>query len=239
MVAIKTDVLDQTVKFDFYAYYYYDYMHKSQIIDLLSKTEVNFMSSTEKILELAKKNNGTITSSQITKAGISREYLRKLVKSELLERVERGVYILPDCFDDELYSLQMRYKKGVFSHETALFLLDLSDRTPIKFSMTFPLNYNTTAIKAENLICHRVKTDNHQIGVISVQSPGGNPIRIYNPERTLCDILKGRSNTDIQVITDAFKRYAGWERKDIPLLSEYSKLFRIEKKIRAYLEVLL
>lgn len=197
------------------------------------------MSSTEEILELAKKNNGTITSSQITAAGISREYLRKLVKSERLERVERGIYIPPDCFEDALYNLQRRYKKGVFSHETALFLLDLSDRTPIKFSMTFPLNYNTSALTARNLICHRVKTDYHQIGIISVQSPGGNPIRVYSPERTLCDILKGRSNTDIQVITDAFKRYVGWERKDIPLLSEYSKLFRVEKRIRAYLEVLL
>lgn len=197
------------------------------------------MLSTEKILELAKKNNGTITSTQITKAGFSREYLRKLMKDNLLERVDRGVYILPDRFEDELFNLQTRYKKGIFSHETALFLQDLSDRTPIKFSMTFPLNYNTTTIKSENVSCYRVKIEYHQIGLITVQSPNGNPIRIYNPERTLCDILKGRSHTDIQVVTDAFKRYARWDKKNIPLLSEYSKLFRVEKKIRSYLEVLL
>lgn len=197
------------------------------------------MRSTEKILELAKKNNGTITSSQVTQAGISREYLRKLLTNNLLERVERGVYILPDRFEDELFNLQTRYKKGVFSHETALFLLDLSDRTPIKFSMTFPLNYNTTSLRTENLICYRVKTEFYQIGVITIQSPNGNPIKTYNPERTLCDILKGRSHTDIQVVTDAFKRYARWEKKDIPLLSEYSKIFRVEKKVRTYLEVLL
>ena len=197
------------------------------------------MRSTEKILELAKKNNGTITSSQITQAGISREYLRRLLKNDLLERVERGVYILPDRFEDEMFNLQARYKKGIFSHETALFLLDLSDRTPIKFSMTFPLNYNTTSLRSENMTCYRVKTEFHQIGIITIQSPNGNPIKTYNPERTLCDILKGRSHTDIQVVTDAFKRYARWKKKDIPLLSEYSKLFRVEKKVRSYLEVLL
>ena len=81
--------------------------------------------------------------------------------------------------------------------------------------------------------------DLYEIGIITAKSPGGNCIRIYNAERTLCDILKGRSTTDIQIVTDAFKRYARLDKKDIPLLSKYAKLLRVEKKLRSYLEVLL
>jgi hypothetical protein len=51
--------------------------------------------------------------------------------------------------------------------------------------------------------------------------------------------LKKRSNADIQIVTDAFKRYARQNQQDIPLLSTFAKLFRVEKKLRAYLEVLL
>ena len=35
----------------------------------------------------------------------------------------------------------------IFSNETALFLLDLTDRTPNRFDMTFPATYNLTNVK--------------------------------------------------------------------------------------------
>lgn len=193
----------------------------------------------DQILKIAQDNNGTVTSEQVTKAGISRQFLKVLVEKGLLERSERGVYILPMLFDDEMFNLQMRFKRGIFSHETALFLHDLTDQTPIKYAMTFPLGYNTTLLNSENVNYYRVKDDLYLIGIVDAKSPNKNPIRVYNSERTLCDILRGRSNTDIQIIVDAFKRYTRRDQKNIPLLSQYAKLFRVEKKMRPYLEVLL
>lgn len=197
------------------------------------------MTYADNILKMAYSNNGVVTSSQVTTAGILRENLRVLVDKGLLERSERGVYIVPTVFNDEMYNLQVRYKRGIFSHDTALFLLDLTDRTPVKYSITFPLAYNTQKLKAENVTCYRTKEPLYDLGIIDKKSPGGNPIRCYNSERTLCEMLKKRSNADIQIVTDAFKRYARQNKQDIPLLSSFGKLFRVEKKLRAYLEVLL
>lgn len=197
------------------------------------------MTYADQILKIANNNNGVVTSAQVTKDGILRQHLKVLVDKGLLEHSGRGLYIIPTVFDDEMFNLQMRFKRGIFSHETALFLLDLTDRTPIKYSLTFPLGYNTTALNSENVKYYRVKDIFYEIGITTTKSPGGNNIRLYNAERTLCDILKGRSSTDIQIVTDAFKRYTRLEKKDIPLLSKYAKLFRVEKKLRSYLEVLL
>ena len=197
------------------------------------------MTYRERILQMAHVNNGVVTAQQITEAGILREHLSSLVAAGLLERSSRGVYIVPNIFDDEMLNLQTRYKRGIFSHETALFLLDLTDRTPVQYSMTFPPGYNTTRPQADNVKCYRVKNDLYEIGIVDVTSPGGNSIRVYNAERTLCDILKNRNGTDIQIVTDAFKRYTRRPNRDIPQLSKYAKLFRVEKKMRSYLEVLL
>lgn len=197
------------------------------------------MTNGECILKMAQENNGMVTSAQVTQAGIAREHIRKLVEKGLLEQSERGVYTIPTVFEDEMFNLQMRFKRGIFSHETTLFLLDLTDQTPVKYSMTFPLGYNTASLNSENVKYYRVKDELYEIGIITVKSPSGNSVRIYNAERTLCDILKGRSSTDIQIVTDAFKRYTKLAKKDIPLLSQYGKLFHVEKKLRAYLEVLL
>ncbi len=197
------------------------------------------MTSTEIIMKMVRENNGTITTTQVSRAGLSRGSLKYLVDKGLLERSTRGVYILPEVWDDELYNLQVRFKRGIFSGETALFLNDFTDRTPNRFQMTFPLNYNTTALKGENIKVFRVKKELYELGVIIVSTPAGNPVRVYGIERTICDILKGRSNTDIQIVSEAFKRYAKTANKNIPLLSEYAKKMRVEKRLRAYLEVII
>ncbi len=197
------------------------------------------MSYAERILDIARKNNGIVTSRQVTTAGINRQYLRVLVDKGFLERSERGVYIIPTILDDEMFNLQNRYRRGIFSHGTALFLLDLTDRTPIKYSMTFPIGYNTSNLKTENVEYYRVIDGLYELGITTKRTPNGNEVRVYNAERTLCDTLKGRSNTDIQIISEAFKRYTKLPSRDIPVISKYAKLMRVEKKLRTYLEVLL
>lgn len=197
------------------------------------------MSQADKVLDFAYHHNGIVTSAQVTREGISRQYLKNLLDKGLIERSERGVYILPDYFDDEMLNLQHRYSRGIFSHDTALFLLDLTDRTPVTYSMTFPLNYNTSGLKKENVRYYRVKEELYSLGIITAKTPGGNDVNLYNAERTLCDILKGRSKTDIQVVSEAFREYTRRDNRDIPLLSHYAKLLRVANKLRSYLEVLL
>lgn len=197
------------------------------------------MSNSESIMKMVESNNGTITTAEVTKAGISRGSLKYLVDKGILERSARGVYILTEVWDDEFYNLQIRFKKGIFSGETALFLYELTDRTPKRFQMTFPKSYNTTTLKNENVKYIRVKKELYTLGVTTVLTPSGNPVRAYGIERTLCDILRGHINTDIQVISEAFKRYAKSSTRNIPLLSEYAKKLRVDKKLQSYLEVLI
>ena len=106
------------------------------------------MDSTTKIIELASQNNGIVTAAMISSAGISRGSLKYLADTGRLDQVSRGVYTLPEVWEDEFVSIQERYKRGIFALDTALFLHDLTDRTPHKFHMAFPYGYNTSSPKA-------------------------------------------------------------------------------------------
>ena len=196
------------------------------------------MSNLEKVLELANSNGGTITNKEIDTINVFHSTILHMVKIGLLEHSSRGVYILPSQFDDEFYNLQVRLKKGIFSNVTALYLLGFTDRTPIKFDMTFPASYNTTKLKSE-IIPHRVKNEFYKIGIIKVSTPFNNKVNVYCIEHTLCDILKQKYNIDIGIIADAFKKYAKYNKKNLPLLSQFAKDFKVEKKVRSYLEVLI
>ena len=63
------------------------------------------MKETEMILQMAHENNGTVTTAMVTKAGISRGNLKYLTDTGKLERSGRGVYVLPEIWDDEFFRI--------------------------------------------------------------------------------------------------------------------------------------
>ena len=104
--------------------------------------------------------------------------------------------------------------------------------------MTFPKGYNAPSLKQENLIIKRVVPENYEFGRIEIESPSGNPIRVYDLERTLCDILRG-SGSDVQIVGEAMKRYAASKDKNIHKLMQYADQLRVKPKVLRYMEVLL
>lgn len=196
------------------------------------------MSNIDKIMDIVHLNNGVVTTEELNRLNIHKGYLRIMIEKGMLERSTRGVYILPERLDDEFFNLQNRFKKGVFSNGTALYLLGFSDRTPSRYDMTFPASYNTSSVKNE-VVAHRVKKELYEQGIISVKTPFGNSVNVYCIEHTLCDILQERYCMDIQIVTDAYKKYARYKDKNLNQLMEFSKVARVEEKVRRYMEVLL
>jgi len=197
------------------------------------------MNDNEKIISMTNENNGYITSAQVTNAGIARRALGELVKLERLYRVERGVYALPETWEDEMFFLQHRFAKGIFSYETALYLHGLSDRTPISYTMTFPHGYNPHRVKKSGITARFAIPEIYELGITKMSSPCGNPVRVYDSERTLCDIVKGNNSCDISLINQAMKTYALSREKNINKLVSYSEQLRVRSKILRYMEVLL
>ena len=138
-----------------------------------------------------------------------------------------------------MYFLQYRFSKGVFSNETALYLHGLSDRTPQTFTLTFPHGYNAQALKKHNAKAKFVTSEIYDLGVSEKPSPCGNSLRVYDIERTLCDIVKGNNSCDIGLVNKAMKAYAESREKDMSKLIDYSERLRVKPKILRYIEVLL
>lgn len=67
----------------------------------------------------------------------------------------------------------------------------------------------------------------------------GNNVKVYDLERTICDIIRNKKKIEIALFTDAMKRYAERKNRDSIKLHKYAKIFNIEDELRKYLEVLL
>jgi len=193
----------------------------------------------ETIKAMLNESNGFITAAQVTAAGIQRRVLSELVAEKRVYRAARGVYALPEVWEDEMFFLQYRFSKGVFSYGTALFLHGLSDRTPISYTLTFPQGYNAAGLKKHNAKSKFVIPDVYDMGITSIPSPNKNPLRVYDIERTLCDVVKGKNAFDVQLVNQAMKAYAESKDKDMAKLFGYAERLRVKSKILRYMEVLL
>lgn len=189
------------------------------------------------INQMLSENKGFVTAEQVSEYGIPRRYLSELTDAGTIVRVDRGIYTLPDVWEDELFILQYRFSKGIFSHETALYLHSMTDRTPHFFTMTFPHGYNTGNAKKQNITVKTVLPKLYELGITDITSPAGHTLKVYDIERTLCDIIKNKS--DIQIISQTMKAYATSKRKDISNLIGYAEKLRVKSKVLTYMEVLL
>lgn len=74
---------------------------------------------------------------------------------------------------------------------------------------------------------------------MSTSSPSGNQVDVYCMERTLCDLLRKHGGVDKGILLETFKNYVPMKNKNVPLLSEYAKVFSMSASVKFYLEVLL
>jgi hypothetical protein len=197
------------------------------------------MGKFEMLDALLEKNKGYLRTSEVTQAGVSRPYLSQYVHNRKLERVSHGLYKSQDAWDDGMYVLQARYPLAVFSHETALYLQRLAAREPIRYSLTLKAGSNTTGLSKQGVMVYKIKAELFEEGIMKADSPAGHAIRVYNAERTICDLLRSRRNIEIQDLQEALKGYVRSRERNIPLLMRYASLFSVEKITRQYVEVLL
>ncbi len=196
------------------------------------------MTQTEIIKQEVDANNGIITTKHITDMGISKPVFYQFVKDTGMEMIGRGIYATDEAWIDDAYILSLRCPEIIFSHEEALFLHGLTDREPLEHIVTVKTGYNPTHI-SDSCKVYTIKKELYDMGRIIMKDTYGNNIPVYNVERTICDIIRSRSNIEYQDFQSALKGYVLRKDKDMTLLMEYAEKLRVKKLVRQYMEVLL
>ena len=188
---------------------------------------------------IAKEHGGIIETKIAAQHGISKAMLYKLCKEEKIYRIVKGQYIFPDDMQDELLSIRKRSGNIIFSHETALYLHGISDRTPFEHTITAPSGCIPSAVIRAECKVYYIKPELFSLGKTMLKSPTGNEIPAYNLERTVCDIIRSRNKIGTETFLAALKLYAASPKKDLNKLNLYAKKLRVFNVLSRYLEVLL
>jgi hypothetical protein len=191
------------------------------------------------VSQLLDQGNGLLLASKAVRSGLPRSRLSALVKDGLLERSDRGIYVRAGDLGDGLFSLQQRASKIVYSHETALYLHRMSDRAPVRHSVTVPSSYKPSAPLKDSCKIYYIKQMLIDVGKMEMPSGMGHTIIIYDLERTICDVIRSRNKIDSQIFTGALKGYAARQDKNLHRLFLYAGEFGVSRLLKQYMEVLL
>lgn len=192
------------------------------------------------VLSAIAMEHGSIIETKIAaQHSISKAMLYKLCKADNLVRIAKGQYILPDDLQDELLLIANRSDKIIFSHETALFLHGISDRTPFEHTVTAPSGHIPSAAIRSACKVYYIKPELFELGKTVLKTPAGNDVPAYDLERTICDVVRSRNKLGTETFLAALKLYAASPKKDLNKLNAYAKELRVSNVLRRYLEVLL
>lgn len=155
-------------------------------------------SNSDRLFEVADRQLGYFTSKQAEECGFHRAHFHRFLKSGEWVKEIRGIYRLSrypiqDRSELALWSLWSRNKQGepqgVWSHETALDIYEITDIMPAKMHMTVPKGFRKNQPIPEVLILHYQDLDEKEIEM-------RRGYRITKPSKTLIDLVKDQSISD-------------------------------------------
>lgn len=192
-----------------------------------------------KLKNIFEKNMGIAKRSDIDEIGIPYRQLTKFIKNGTIIRLKRGVYQWLEGIDkDEMEILFELIPEAILCRESALLYHGYTDRTPHYLNIALKRDSNKSKAKLSYPLVKAYYLDPQYLDVGLMEGDiNGISVRVYNKERTICDVLKYSNKLDQEIINKAIQAYVKDPEKNISLLIDYGNILRVSKKIQTQLGV--
>ncbi len=195
---------------------------------------------TEKVLDLIRRN-GVIRPHDLRSLSIPRTYLQRLLRKDAIIRIGRGLYTLPDMQATEHHTFAeaaKRVPQGVLCLLSALSFHGLTLHVPHEVWMAIDRKAKLPKIDYPSL--RFVRFSGHALDQgIEHHDIEGVEARVYSPAKTVADCFKYRNKIGIDVALEALKDCRAQHKCSMDEIWHYSRICRVEKVMKPYLEALL
>ena len=183
--------------------------------------------------------NFTMTTAQLNKEKLYYRDIQRMLDEGLIEKVKRGYYHwIEDYGTSEVALINILFPDAVFCMETALSFYKYSDRNPAEWNITVDKN---TSRQRTNIDYPFIKAYRVEPALLNLGETDGiiefTKVRIYDRDRTICDVLRNMNKMDKEIFNKAIQGYVKDPKKNIPNLMEYAKVLRMQKRVKELIGV--
>jgi predicted transcriptional regulator of viral defense system len=194
---------------------------------------------TQRVLDLIQEA-GVLRPRDLERHGIPRTYLQRLVRRGEVERVGRGLYMIPGADVSEHHSLAeacKRVPQGIVCLLSALRFHELTTQNPWQVWLAIEQKaWRPKDVPVALRLVH-LSPGAFMAGVED-HCIEGVPVRVYSASKTVADCFKFRNKIGLDVALEALRDYRRTNRTGLDDLWRFAKVCRVTTVIRPYLEAL-
>ncbi len=185
-----------------------------------------------------RENGGILRTSELNNLGLSSRQINKLLESGEIIRIKRGFYELSDSIYPEEVVIARLFPNSVIFLESALMIYEYTDRIPAAWQIAVDRDSDKTQYQIDypQINVFYMEPKLLEVGVDIIQIEGVD-VKLFNRDRTICDVLRYENKLEREVFSNAIQRYVKDPKIDIRRLLEYSGVFNIKNKVQTYIGV--
>lgn len=182
----------------------------------------------------------TFTYTEARKAGLSKHSLYRLRDSGQLEPIARGLYRRHDAplGDLDLLAVAQRSPMATLCLTSALSRHNLTDLIPSRHDIALPRG-TWHPHGHLSIHWHSFDTGTFSVGRDEIALDGDTRIGLYNPERSIIDAFRFRSQLGPETANEALRRWLRAGGSPAGLLQMSRRFPRTQTAIRSSLEILI
>ena len=187
------------------------------------------------ITHKATSQGGIITTAELSKQSEYLKVVRAKERGELI-RVRHGVYAVPDALLNTMIDIERIVPSGIVCLYNAWAYHQLSTVVPPSFCVAIEAKRKVAIPPTLPIELYYWKKENLTFGVMDAEISGCN-VRITDMERSVCDAVRYRNKTGMEVCSEVIRNYLKKRDRNLSRLSEYAKRLRVANILRNYLEI--
>ncbi len=199
------------------------------------------MKKYKKIIEIFKNHNGYARSKDILAEGIHPRDIKDILDKGIIIKVKNGLYRLRDTpviSNQSFIDLARAVPEGVVCLLSALSYYELTTFNPSIISMAIRHKAWRPKIKYPPVEFYYFSTKQFETGIDEITIKGYK-VRIYSPEKTICDCFRYRNKLGLDVAKEGLSEYLKRKDRDLEKLLKYAEICRVKRLLETWINAMI
>jgi predicted transcriptional regulator of viral defense system len=196
----------------------------------------------EELIKIFEKNSGYARMVELKKANIHTRRIAQAIKLGIIEKIKPGLYKLVNYEHDEHESFVAvchANKRAVICLLSAASYYELTTFNPSEIYVAVPNNTDKFELKYPPVKVYYFADSYYSPGIETLKTKNG-IVRIYNKEKTICDLFRYMNKIGEDIAVESLKTYLqNRKQRNIPKLIEYADICGVKKKIEPMVKAIL
>jgi len=194
----------------------------------------------EGIIKYFRERKGYARMKDMKASGFQTRDIRRLVEEGRIMKVKAGLYRLAEVQPGEasgLVEICLAMPKAVICLTSALAFHELTTFVPTAISFAIPSSDKPVKLSYPPNVPYYFSAPQYKAGVEHHESDAGH-IRIYGPEKTVCDLFRFRNKLGEDLALEGLKEYLKSRNRDLGRLMKFAEVCRVKEIVSQYVRAI-